>query len=684
MAKSLENIYRYLSYIIVGLIPLVVLSISTNPFEIPKLAVLLYGVGLLIILRSIIIIVEGKLDFKYSRFDLSLFLLAIAYIASTIFRSPNKMEALLLPGTTTAVVSGVLLFYLINQIKEKEKVINAIIVSATLYALIPIFAQLKVFEMMSILPEFVRSITFTTGGGYLPSAVFLGVTLPLAISNVIKQKDIKLKALYGIMGAFILFAFGLSLFQLTPGKPLSPKLPSYATSWSVVTDSVKVSPIFGVGPGNYLTAFNRFRPAAYNSTDIWAVKFSTATNFVMTSVTETGLLGLAAVVMFTVVFARTIKEDLKQRKLVGWGNVSIPLALSLLMFVLVFLLVPVTNFLIVFFFVLLAISAKTSSHVISFTLKNAEHPTKSSKLPAYFIFIPLIGLTLYVFYMAATFIQGEYIFRGAIVAVNENRAKDGYDKMVKAIKINPTVDRYHLAFAQLNLALAKSIAGNTTGENTRELTEEERNQIIQLVQQSIEQGKVSVALNPTRAGNWELLGRTYKAIVPLANGADVFSAQSLGQAILLDPNNTNLRIEIGGLYFGAKDYESAVRAFELAVATKPDHPNARFNLAFALNGAGRLDKAIEQLTTVLSLVEPDSNDHSIAKQVLEAFEKRKAETPAQQGTNLDAPEIEGEKILKPPLELGEEEAPPEGVEVDEPEVSASPSVTTTPTPTIIP
>jgi len=679
MQKNLENLYKYLSYIIIGLLPIVVLPISTNPFEVPKLAVLVFGVGLLLVIKSVMVILEGKLDFKYSKFDLPLLALAVAYIFATVMRTPNKMEALLLPGITTTVVFGVLFFYLVNQIKEKEKLVYVITASATLYSIMAIFAQLQVWQAISFLPDFMRNASFTPSGGYLPSALFLGITLPLAISNFARSKNINMKILHGAMGAFMVFALGLSLFQLTPGKPFSPRLPSHGVSWSITADAIKVSPIFGVGPGNYLTAFNRFRPVEFNSTEISALKFSTASNFILTSITETGFLGLAAITLFGIVFVKTVKEDIKQRKLVGWGNMSVPLTISLVVFVIAFILVPVTNLLLICFFVLLAVSAKTNSYVVNLTLKNADHPSKTSKLPAFLILIPVIGLTAYVFYNATNYLRAEYFFRGAVVSISQDETKKGYDQMVKSIQINPFVDRYHLAFSQLNLAIANAIAGNAVGEDARELTEEEREQVVQLIQQAIQEGKASVATNPTRAGNWAALGGIYRSIIPLANGADVFAVQSFNQAAVLDPLNTDMRINIGGIFFGAGDFESATRAFELAVQTKPDHANARFNLAFALNELDRVDEAIQQMSTVLAIVASDSNDHQIAKQVLEAFEERKA-AGVGSGDGLNAPQEEGDKILDPPAELGEEDAPPQAaIESDLDSDQGA-----TPTPTIIP
>src|SRR3989344_1424813 len=121
MEKLLSKIEKYILYATVFIFPVAVFSISTNPFVVPKLAVLTFGILLLLFVRSVRIIVSGKLDFNVGAFDLPVFLIAASYVLSTIFRTPNKMEALLLPGSTTAVLGGVFLYFLINQLKSEDK-----------------------------------------------------------------------------------------------------------------------------------------------------------------------------------------------------------------------------------------------------------------------------------------------------------------------------------------------------------------------------------------------------------------------------------------------------------------------------------------------------------------------------------------------------------------------------------
>jgi tetratricopeptide (TPR) repeat protein len=121
-----------------------------------------------------------------------------------------------------------------------------------------------------------------------------------------------------------------------------------------------------------------------------------------------------------------------------------------------------------------------------------------------------------------------------------------------------------------------------------------------------------------------------------------------------------------------KNYGDAVKVLELAVTTKPDLANGHYNLAFAYRDQKELEKAIQQMTLVLSLIEDkNSQDYQTAKAALEDFEKQRPTTPEGAET-LTPPQGEEVPPLSPPLELPEESQPPE--------VSPSPTLEVSPTP----
>ena len=713
MDNILAKLETYLLYAVVFLVPIAVLGISPNVFTPAKLTILSFGVALVLLVRAIRVIMSGKLEFSVGSFDFPVFLVAGAYIVSTILRTPNKMEALVLPGTATAVVSGALLYFLLNQLGVKEKMMagKLLFYSSIVFAAIVLLAFAGVFANIPQLPVYMRAANFNPAAGYLPASIFLLSVLPLGVMLLMSDppageagKVVARRAFLGVANAVVVLALVVSVFNMLPGKPLSPRFPSAGVSWAVAIDSLKESPIFGVGPGNYLTAFSRFRPLSYNTTDLWPIKFATANDFYLTALTETGLLGAAGFILLILSVYRMVRGKLRGRSSgVPGGGPSTSSGVKLItneapllstgILIILLAIFPATFLLIAVFFMLLSLTSsakKTSLNLFTATPPSPRaggspsgpeaEPGASpegagdtssrfaSRLPAFLVTLPVIIAVLLFVFRASRVIAAEVTFKRSIDALSQNQAQETYDLMRQAINTNPAVDRYHASYAQINLALANSIAQQAAGD-PEAITDQDRVNIAQLIQQSIREGKSTVALNPLRAANWELLARIYQAIIPFAQGADVFAAQTMGQAVALDPINPNLRIALGGIHYGAANYDTAIRVYELAVAAKPDHANAHYNLAFALRDEGKVDRAIAEMTLVLSLVERGTDDFETARAALEDLESRRAAaTVTPTGEELTPPQPEEEPLLEPPLELPEEAEPPE------------PPVTPTPTP----
>ena len=672
MEKLLERIEKYLTVGFIFLLPFFIISISSNPYTISKLALIVAYIILFIAVISVKSIVSGKFTFKTSVYDIPVLIIALSYVLSTILRTPNKMEAFLLPGTTTAIVGGALIYFFLNQIKDKSLVTKALVYSGAVYSIFCILAYVGMFGKIPQLPAFMQAKTFTPEGGYLPSMIFLVAILPLAVSAVVSVKVLRIRIVS--LFATLLIAAGLilSVYQIIPGRPSSPKFPSSRISWEISIDALKVSPFLGVGPGNYMTAFNRYRPISYNSTDLWAIRFSTASDLFFTLFTETGLIGLVGMILLIWVFVKDSRKQLKENKLVNWGLESIAPLLSFALIIILSIFFPATVFIMVLLFILLALAAKThpasSINLMMQRVKEGAPEANSfSKFPAIIIFVPVIGIAIYLGYLSTNILRGEFYYKAALEALLANDAQGTFNNMRQAVLINPRVDRYHATFSRINLILADATA------RKKDLTDTDRTTITQLIQASIAEAKNNVVLNPLRAQNWEVLGRTYQSIIPLANGADGFAAQAYNQAIALDPINPQTRITLGGLYYAAKNYETASRVFELAVTSKPDLANGHFNLAYSYNEQGKVDQAIQQMSLVLGIVQPDSNDYQVAKKALEDFQAKKKTVAETSSTNLTPPAVPTPAI-KPKVEL------PQGSEPPAAPVTETPTPTLTPTP----
>jgi len=663
--KITNQFEKYIIYVAILLTPLLVVQNFANPFTTPQLAFMTFALGLVLIIKSVRNIVKNTVSFSASAFDLPLILLAASYVVSSILQTPNKMEAYFLPGTATIVIAGAILFFVINQLNEGDKNITRYLLfgSALVVSFVVLMASTGVFRSFMGLPEFMKSTGFTPLGGPLPALVLLVAVSPLGLSLLIKEKDMVKKVFLGVAFSIIVLAGILSLFNILPGKDTTPQLAGFRTSWFVAVDSLKQSPLLGVGPGNYITAFNKFRPLSFNSTSLWSTRFVSGQSFLFTAITETGIVGGAAFLLLVYSILRTTREAFKKdpQNLLSTKNATL---MSLGILTICLLVLPTTPVLIFTFFLLLALTSHTS-HLNLNTFKDTQGSIHfAARIPVLIAALPVIIAVGLFSYYASRVLAADLTYKKSLDYIAANSGREAYDSLQSVINTNPYVDRYRITYAQINLALANSIA------QKKEISEEDRQTIAQLVQQAIREGKVAVALNPERAGNWEVLASIYRAVMPLAQGADAYAIQTYAQAVALDPLNSNTRIALGGIYYAAKAYENAIDVFKLAVAAKPDHANAHYNLAIAYRENGNIDRAITEMSTVLSLVNRDSNDFTVASQALEDLQnKKKADLPASE--NLIPPSTE-EPGLEPPIKLPEEASPPGP--------SATPEASPTPTP----
>ncbi len=643
MVKILENIQKFLVYTAVLLFPVFVLSIFSNPLIIPKEVLLVSLSGLAILVWIIKIIVKGEMSFAVGKFDVAVLLIAITYSLSAILKTPNKFDAFLLPGTSTIIIASAILYFLLNQLdkKGKEGLSFVILLSSVLLAVSILFTETGILTKIPQLPAFVKDANFNALGGSFPSIIYLGITFIFSIGLLFKQKDFVKRLFIGVSLVIVVLGAAISVRNIMPGKPQALALTSFQTSWVVAVEALKESPIWGEGPANYLSAFNRFKPLAYNQTDLWQVRFTIARDFYLTVLTETGFAGLAAFAVLFVALYRSYKSYRSNRTYIFEGA-----ALAILL--IVFALFPILPILVTLLFILLSVVSGSEENVANVTLNT------QSKVPAILMSLPFLAGVVTVAFFGTKVLAAEVTFQKALVALSKNDAKGTYDLMQKAIAQEPKVDRYHASFAQVNMALASSLASK------KDITEDEKKTVSQLVQQAINEGKNTAVLNPQRSGNWELLASIYRQIMPFAQGADNFAIQTYTQAVALDPINPDLRISLGGVFYALGRYDEAIDAFKLAVLAKSDLANTHYNLAIAYREKKDFDNAITEMNTVLTLVKKDSADYTLAIKVLDELQKNKpAPKAAATGTdNLTAPQPVAPSNIKPPITLPEDSTPP--------------------------
>ncbi|MBI2049810.1 hypothetical protein HYT32_02820 [Candidatus Roizmanbacteria bacterium] len=275
------------------------------------------------------------------------------------------------------------------------------------------------------------------------------------------------------------------------------------------------------------------------------------------------------------------------------------------------------------------------------------------------VYLPLGGLVpVYVILLALalSFVGGssyflgrayasEFYFKKSLDGLAQRNAADLYNNQRRAIQFNPYVEGYRISFSQTNILIANNIASRArqnqqTQDQAQEgqqvnLSEQDRQTIAQAVQAAIQEAKAAVILNPQKATSWENLARTYRGIINVAQGADVWTLSSYQRAINLDPRNPIYYLNLGGVFFASENYNQSTQLFLQAAALKPDWANAHYNFAWSLYRQENYQRAANEMQTVLTLLEKnkDSEDYKRAQKEFEQFKSKipPAETPQSTG-----------------------------------------------------
>ncbi|MDO8487891.1 MAG: tetratricopeptide repeat protein [bacterium] len=686
LSTALQKIGYWVVLGLVFLTPLFFLPITPDFYDFNKNYLLVGSTLILLILWAIISVVERQVRIVRSPLGLPILAVVAAWLASAILRSPNRVEAFLLPGQAgTWLALG--LFYLaslsfIRTKKEVDGVIYALVGSlATLATVSLLWSSNLAVKLIPSLPAYLNSELWNPSGSLLAAAVALGVSLPLVGWIVIKQKAQQTASiLLSLALLVIVIGLGGTVYRLINPISLTDRVTflPYITGWGIALETLKSSPILGTGPDTFLADFTRFRPVTFNLTPQWSLRFITSSNYYLHLLTVLGIAGFAA---YLFLVSRTYKLVAKIAKLAH--NSSAPhsqivafAAGSAALFAFVLQLFLPINFLfgfltVVFIIIMVASLKQLGTSSVAETgidLVAAGSNSNSSILPWVVLTLVLLlaGPTVY---LGGRAYAAEISFYQGIQAANRNDGRTTYTKIASAITTNPYLDTYRVAFSRTNLLLASSLANNPN------LSDSDRAMISQLIQQAIREAKNAVALNSLRVTNVENLAIVYRNLLNFADGAQDWTVASYQQAIALDPTNPNLRIALGGVYYGQKNWDEAIRFFQQAVDLKPNLANAYYNLAAAHKQKGSLTQAVAAMQRVVQLTDPATSDYDKAVAELADLQKQVGPTApvnltgSKAKTELTIPEPLPTPALNPPIELDQSLSP---------ETPATPSTETNP------
>ncbi|QQS44615.1 hypothetical protein IPM65_03385 [Candidatus Roizmanbacteria bacterium] len=648
-SKSINKILQFVIYGIVFLFPLFFVPITRDFLIYSKFYFLVFAVFGLLFLSFGKFLVGRKFTWIHNPATQSMILILLSYILSIVLMSPNKLQAIYNPQYGLVMISAFIIFYFYASHVFSKASISPILLLAISGALVSVFSLIIMVDPFqnATLPaywSFLTNTTFNPIGSsihFLAYLIFVLAGLGFYMWRMYKSQrhnDDQNKVMMIILGVIALFTLLAGIFhifvitQQIMNEGAQIVIPPFGLSWYAAVEVLKnpMTALFGVGVDNFATLFTQVRSINYNLTDLWQVNsFNTSRSVLLHILTENGILGLVGFTLLVSLFFKRIKD------------VKIETAALFVISLIIMLILPPSIISFFMFFLSLALMAadlhKKSSqeeYIIDLT----------GLMP---IFIGMIVLCLLVLgstvYFLGRHFMAEYYFKKSLDGVASNSLQQLYENQVKALQYNSASEEFHRQFAQTNLLVANNIAAKEQDS----LTDQDRQTIAQAIQASIVEAKTAVSLNPLKVTNWQTLAGVYRQIVNVAENAPVWAVSAYQQAIVLDPRNPVLRLDLGGIYYLFQNYDESQKMFEQAVSLKPDWANAHYNLAWTYYQKGLYGPAVDQMQIVVGLIDPatQQEDYKAAQSTLEDFKAKYQEALEQQATQQAGEE--GEETVAP-------------------------------------
>jgi len=654
-SKILNTISQYFVYGLVFLFPLFFLPITRDFLIYSKfyfLAIILFVVLTLSLGKFLL---TKKFTWVHNLATQSLVLILLSYILSIVLMSPNKLQAIFNPQYGFVLVTSMVLFYLYASqtfVKAKISPVLPIAVSGVLVSIFALIIMVDPFQSVELPAywSFLSNTTFNTIGSSVYFIAFLLFSLvgsslymwrTYARSKMVNENNKMILIMLGVIILFTLLALIFHVFIvsqqiLTKGAQII--LPPFALSWFAAVEVLKnpMTAIFGVGVDNFASIFTQVRTVNYNLSDLWQINtFNASRSTFLHVLTEQGILGIIGYGLLISLFLKNIK------------HVKLETAGMFITSLIILAVLPPTAITFFLFFVALAMMAADFHR----RKEHEEYIIDLSTLTPIFIgMIVIMALILggSAYFMGRHF-MAEFYFKKSLDSISENSLQGLYENQARALQFNNNNEELHRQFAQTNLLVANNLASVAADK----LTDQDRNTITQAIQAAIVEAKAATALNPQKVTNWQALAGVYRQIINVAENAPVWAVSAYQQAIVLDPRNPLIRLDLGGVYYLFENYDEAQKLFEQAVSLKPDWSNAHYNLAWTYYQKKIYGSAVDQMQIVVGLLDAATQpeDYKAAQKNLDKFKKKYDEEAAKLQQQQDASGGGDQQGLAPSGEL---------------------------------
>ncbi|MBQ6436440.1 hypothetical protein IJJ27_02665 [bacterium] len=576
-------------------------SFSVYPADLKSLAffacsLLVFGYFLITIWR------RRRLYLNLSPLSFSLFLFGITLLLSmcvthfpTLDKSLLSLGGLLLAQIILAIAASTLI-----KVNNSQIIVKLILWLSCLEAVINILVFAHHF--FPFIPTSILNALYTPGLSL--HLIFLG--LGAIGANFFKKNKLKTQQVSFLPLLIIGLILGFALqFQQTPVIPnlhdsLQTLTHQLTHGGSLQTHQL----IFGSQATDYADIFQHYL-GEFRQTSI----FHQASSFPLTL---TSLFGILPVIAWSFVVVRTLWLAFSQRE----NNNHLYFLLSLSFIVQFF--TPTSPLILMIQAILIAFATnKNRQTLINLSFATLSDEQVENKDHSRHFFITISGISAIIALVFAAVIGSNYLgyyhHHQALAAITTNNPSQFLTQTQSAVNIAPRIDTFnrYAAIAELELMLQNL-------QSQKDITDTE----LAHFYQAVNYAQKAITLEPEHAENYLTLAAAYQEIYSHsdANSQSTLAEQiraAYAQAALLQPNNPDILLALGGFYQSAGVYDQAQAFYQQALAINPDYALTSYQLATLYEARADFELARTTYQNALQLLDTQAPNYQDNKALIE-------------------------------------------------------------------
>ncbi len=421
---------------------------------------------------------------------------------------------------------------------------------------------------------------------------------------------LRFSASLGVFALSLLFLFGNQALTASIAERVGVSQfevrPSWQSTLTVGRASLGEYTLFGAGPGTFARVWALYRPPQIDQTIAWNTDFGSGVSTVATSVVSLGVVGLIAWLVF---FASFLVSGVRTLLL---APVADPFAyfLNLAAFVGALYLWVLASVVVVSGVLLLLAYLMTGVYLASLRHR-AEVPRDIHFLFTQYPrlgFMSVLGITVGIIggvVLSATALQqyvAAHTFQSALVFRAEGGSREETIARVADAARYSEDDRFYRLVTTLTLERLQGLIAQSASDPT----EEQQVQFRGLLERAILNANRAVELDESNYLNWIALGQVYRSIAPLGiDGAYDSAVRAFNEALARRPDSPTILFALAELEAVEGNTDAAEALLRQALTRRPNYTDAIFALAQLQILSGDI-AAAEESVVAATLLNPNN------------------------------------------------------------------------------